>query len=76
MDDKFKITQVRKNDDGDITEIMLNDGSIYPLEQAINLARDNKLEGVNVGQSRNGTPFLRSNPDNDPNNNLDQLPTF
>ena len=70
------ITKVRKNTDGNITDIMLDDGSTWPIEQAIQLVKEHKIEGVNVGKSRSGKEFLRANPDGYEENNLDQMPTF
>lgn len=76
MDDKTKITKVRKNPDGDITDVMLTDGNVYSIDQAINLARDGAIEGVNVGKAKNGREYLRSNPNGDSGDNLDNLPQF
>lgn len=76
MNSKSKISKVRKNKDGDITEVMLQDGNVYSIEDAITMARANKLEGVNVGKAKNGRAFLRSNPNDQENDNLDNLDTF
>lgn len=71
-----RIAKVKKDGNGDITNVMLQDGSVYPLDEAIRLTAKGSIEGVNVGRSKNGTEYLRSNPDGDVSNNLDQLPTF
>lgn len=76
MEDKLTITNVRKNSEGDITDVKLNDGSTYSLDEVINLVQEGKIDGVNVSRSKNGRAFLRGNPDQDINNNLDQLPKF
>lgn len=76
MDGKTKITKVRKNPDGDITDVMLTDGNIYSVDQAIILARDGVIEGINVGRAKNGREYLRSNPNGDTGDNLDNLPQF
>lgn len=76
MDDKAKIIKVRKNAQGDITDVMLNDGNVYSVNEAIALAKDHKIEGVNVGQARNGREYLRSNPNDIQSDNLDNLPIF
>jgi len=70
------ICKVRKNEQGVITEVMLKDGQVYSVDEAIQLAKDNLIEGVNVGRSKDGTEFLRSYPDGEEDNNLDNLPTF
>lgn len=76
MADKGRIVKVRKNGDGDITNVMLEDGTVYSLDEAIQLTEQGNISGVNVGRSKSGTDFLRSDPDGDTSNNLDQLPTF
>jgi hypothetical protein len=76
MNDKTKIIKVRKNQQGDITDVMLQDGNVYAIENAIMLAKDHLIEGVNVGKAKNGREYLRSNPNGDKNDNLDNVPTF
>jgi hypothetical protein len=76
MNDTTKIVKVRKNNDGDITDVMLQNGNIFSMNEAIMMARDNKIEGVNVGKAKNGREFLRSDPNDNEDDNLDNLPTF
>lgn len=71
----MKIEKVKKNAEGDITDVMMN-GNVYSIREAILLAKDGKIEGVNVAEARNGREYLRSNPDGSPENNLDNLPAF
>lgn len=71
----MKIEKVRKNSEGDITDVMIN-GNVYSVDQAIMMAGEGKIEGVNVARARSGREYLRSNPDEHPENNLDRLPTF
>lgn len=71
----MKIEKVKKNAEGDITDVMIN-GNVYSIDEAIMLARDKKIEGVNVAKARNGREYLRSNPDGSEADNLDNLPTF
>ena len=39
----------------------------------VRLAEDHKIKGVHVSTSKNGLRFIKTNPDNDPANNLDAL---
>lgn len=71
----IRIEKVRKNAEGDITDVMMN-GNIYSINQAIMLAQDGIIEGVNVSRARSGEEYLRSNPDEGTGNNLDNLPQF
>lgn len=76
MAEKAKIQKVKKNQDGDITDVMLDNGNVYSVNEAIMMAKDHQLEGVNVGTARNGRQYLRANPNGDQNDNLDSLPQF
>lgn len=70
------IAKVRKNFDGDITDIMLDNGNVYSINEAIMMARDGLIEGVNVGRAKNGREYLRSDPNGTEKDNLDNLPAF
>ncbi|MDD4168669.1 MAG: DUF3892 domain-containing protein [Desulfotomaculaceae bacterium] len=71
----MNIERVKRNSEGDITDVMFNN-NIYSIDEAIMMAKEGKIEGVNVAKSRTGKEYLRSNPDDSENNNLDSLPTF
>lgn len=71
-----RITQVKKNQDGDITDVRLDNGSQVSIQQAIGMAKQNQIEGVIVGKARSGRETLRSQPNNTQEDNLDNLPTF
>lgn len=73
---KAKISKVKKNPDGDITDVMLDNGNVYSIDEAIMMTKDDLIAGVNVGKARNGREYLRGNPNGDENDNLDNLPTF
>ncbi|GMQ64376.1 DUF3892 domain-containing protein [Vallitalea maricola] len=74
--EKARITKVRKDGYGKITDVMLDDGNSYPIEDAIKMAQENQIDGVNVSRAKNGVEFLRADPDGTTDNNLDNLPTY
>lgn len=76
MNEKSKIMKVKKNLDGDITDVMLDNGNVYGIDDAIMMARDDLIEGVNVSKAKNGREYLRSNPNGKKDDNLDNLPMF
>lgn len=76
MSDKCKIMKVKKNNDGEITDVMLENGNVYSINEAIMMAKNRAIAGVNVGKSKNGKEYLRSNPNEEQNDNLDNIPTF
>ena len=74
--DKSRIVKVKKNSEGDITDVMLENGNVHSVNDAIQMAKNEQIDGVNVGQAKNGREYIRSNPNGDKNDNLDSLPTF
>ena len=71
-----KISYVRKNGDGDITAVKLSNGAVLNYDEALEMARQNKIAGATVGVARNGRPVLKGVADGNPANNLDNLPRF
>jgi len=69
-----RIQKVRKNEDGDITAVMLDNGKVYDIEEAVRMAKNGQIDGVIVGRAKNGREYLRSEPNDNPNDNLDNLP--
>jgi hypothetical protein len=76
MDNKSKIQKVKKNPDGDITDVMLDNGNVYSINEAIMMTRDGLIEGVNVGKAKNGREYLRSNPNGEEGDNLENKAAF
>lgn len=72
----MKITNVRKNTEGDITAVKLDNNQELNIQEAASLVQQGKIEGVNVSHSKKGTVYLRSNPNGTEQDNLDQLPSF
>lgn len=73
-----QISAVRKKGSS-ITAVQFQDGSTVDIEEAIALAEEGYIEGVNTGATRESDgrqKTLRSYPDGDPDNNLDKLPNF
>ncbi|HHW67665.1 MAG: hypothetical protein PWP07_430 [Epulopiscium sp.] len=76
MEEKSKIVKVKKNSEGDITDVMLDNGSVHAIDEAITMAKNDLIDGVNVGKAKNGREYLRSNPNGEESDNLDNLPMF
>lgn len=76
MTENSKISKVKKNPDGNITDIMLQNGTVYSVEDAIPMVKEGLILGVNVGRAKNGREYLRADPNTKLDDNLDNLPTF
>lgn len=56
--------------------LILCDIMLTLLDEAIMMAKDDLIEGVNVGKAKNGREYLRSNPNGSEGDNLDSKPIF
>lgn len=58
-----------------IVGYQLNNSQIVSKEQAVNLARNGGIKNVGIASNK-GSEYLKSIPDSDKNNNLDDLPSI
>jgi hypothetical protein len=72
----MKIVKVRKNADGDITNVLTSTGEEWDVSKAVALAKMGTVESVVVGKNRNGNEVIKSSPNSEVEDNLDNLPTF
>lgn len=72
----MKIVAVRKDSNGVIQEYKLDNGQVIDQESAIQMVSSGEIQDCNVGGTRDGGKAIRSNRDDDPSNNLDNLPSF
>lgn len=68
------IEGISRDERGEINAYKLDNGELILKEQAVLMAKQGAIKGVSVVVSKNGEEFLRSLPDNDANNNLENLP--
>jgi electron transfer flavoprotein alpha/beta subunit len=69
------IVSVRKNEDGDIAQVKTDQGNVYSVEQAVQLAKNQQLANV-VAAHRGDREYIRTKPDGSEGNNLDSMPEF
>ncbi|NNU78774.1 DUF3892 domain-containing protein [Clostridium estertheticum] len=72
----MKIVKVRKNADGDITNVLTSGGEELDVSKAVALAKIGTVESVIVSKNRNGNDVIKSSPNSTIEDNLDNLPTF
>lgn len=73
---KGKIIKIKKNEDGEITDVMLENGSILPINHAILMAKEGDIDGTIVMRGKNGGEFLRNDPNSSTIAAISDLPTF
>lgn len=76
MSKNTRIVKVRKNKSGEVKDVMLENGNVFPMNHAILLAKDGVLEGVNVVRGKNGGEYLKPEIGAISGDNLNDLPTF
>jgi hypothetical protein len=75
-EDTPHVVAVRKNGDGDIIKLKLSNGNEVDYIVAQRLASLGQIANVQMLIGRDGGQHLRSIPDGDPSNNLDNMPLF
>ncbi len=75
-DDNNKIIRIRMAHGGTITDVMLENGTVLPINQAILEAKEGRIDGTIVTRGQDGGEFLRTDPSSYPVDNLMDLPTF
>lgn len=73
--DGLKVTAVRKDEEGNLSEFKLNDGRVVDFYGCKDLINEGKLDLIST-TGKNGVEIIRSKPDGDPSNNLSELPEF
>lgn len=71
-----EVVAVRKNGDGDIVQLKLDNGQVVDYKTAQQMVQNKEIRNLNVFRGRDDELHLRSNADGDPSNNLDNLPGF
>jgi len=54
-----RIRSVKVNAGGEVTDVMI-DGNTYSMEQAVKLAKEGKIQGVNISRRENGKEYIES----------------
>lgn len=71
---KRRIVRTRQDGDGDITGVLFDDNQRFTsVDRAIPIARRGEIERVHVVDRVGAKPHLRTNPDGQIGNNLDEM---
>lgn len=69
-----KVVNAKQGDDGNISHVLLEGNQNFtPIDKAISMAEQGKLENVHIVNKSDGSQYLRSNPDSKIQNNLDDM---
>jgi hypothetical protein len=71
----MKIIKVKKNEDGEVTDVMLENEKIVSFSETVDMIKNKEIEGVTVAH-RGDKSYLRSVPNQDDGDNINNLPTF
>lgn len=70
-----QITKFIKQDN-EVIGYVLSSGEKVSVKEAIQMAKEGQLEHVGVSISKGGNEYIRSLPDGDESNNLNNLPSI
>lgn len=76
MSENKKIIKIKKDNEGNISDVMLENGNIVPLNHAILLAKDGELDDVSVTRGKDGGEYIKADPDGAIDKNINNLPKF
>ena len=76
MNESSKIIKVKKDENRELTDVMLENGDIIPLNHAILMAKNGEIAGVIVIRGKNGNEFLSVDPYGPISEPLNNLPRF
>jgi hypothetical protein len=71
---KKKVVNAREDESGNISHVQFAGNQKFTsVETAIGMAEQNKIENAHAVTRKDGTQFLRSNPNNKSRDNLDEM---
>ncbi|MFA6941665.1 MAG: DUF3892 domain-containing protein [Clostridiaceae bacterium] len=73
-ENSHKIEAVVKDNKGEIVGYRLDSGETVDKEKGVSMAKNGEITDVIVSKSKKGEEYLKSAPDGDKSNNLDNLP--
>lgn len=76
MYNKARIVKIKKNPRGELTDVMLDNGNVYSIDEVIMMAKDGLIEDVFVEQDKYNGEQLKSKKAGIENDNLNNLPQF
>ncbi|SDE17903.1 Protein of unknown function [Paracoccus isoporae] len=69
-----KVIDARADSEGDITHVKLEGNQRFtPVKKAMEMADRGEIENAHSVHRRNAKPHLRTNPDSQKSNNLDDM---
>lgn len=72
---KKEVIAVRKDNEGNLSEFKLNDGTVYDFKECWDAINRGELDLI-ATTGKEGVSIIRSHGDGNPDNNLSNLPTF
>lgn len=76
MSDNIKIIKIKKDENGEISDVMLENGNVLPINHAILMAKEGRIDGAIVVRGKDGGEFIRTDPNTQDSASLSDLPTF
>lgn len=76
MDNRLLVVKVKRNSNGRVTDVMLNNGEVHPIDEALRMSGDGLVERIIVKQGESGMEYYRDNPTSIGDDSFEHLPEF
>ncbi|NJR61845.1 MAG: DUF3892 domain-containing protein [Cyanobacteria bacterium CRU_2_1] len=74
MSKQRKVVDARQDKNGNISHVLLDGNQNYtPVDKAVKMADQGKIENAHAVHPQGRDPYLRTNPDDQSKNNLDNM---
>ena len=74
MSGQRKVVDAREDERGNITQVKIEGNQNFtPVEKAIDMAKQGHLANAHAVTKKDGSEYLRTNPDGRTKNNLDEM---
>lgn len=76
MNNVHKIVKIKKDDEGNVTDVLFENGTILPINHAILRAKQGNIDGFYVAKGKNGGEYLVPDENNPEAHQIDNYPLF
>lgn len=76
MASRALVVRVKKDSNGNVKDIMLDNGQIHSIDEALEMSRKGLIEDIVIKHGENGTEYYRRSPTTHGDDSFDHLPQF
>lgn len=76
MTQKLLVVRVKKDSYGNVTDVMLNNGEVMPINKALLMSKNGIVEDIIVKHGENGAEYYRAHPTHIGEDSFEHIPQF